>query len=526
MKLGPLSISRASQPQQKESTLTAPAIGANNYDIGTSGSGRTGLNIPLTSLSTWFKWGMLTPPLLQDPIYRPLTSFSQFIEPKYSFAQMLYAYENDAEIAFGLDWATAVTVGVGYHFTAGIQNTGIVDYITQFAENINLDEIALVAGREALGYGNSLWTYKEESLQEKSFDRIEPMPLTSLKRIWWNGPGINNTVGFYEFRGYTIVRMIPAELIHFRWRISNAQPFGLGLLAPIISKTQYTYTRNGQDETRQRMSLFDIKNSFMDTFHKIAKRYVPRNVYNAKAATPKQASDMQAKVDNLLDEQDMVMSGETNVFELGRNTRAIDLESFDKLAKNEIIKALATPVSKLYEDGSLTEASSNVAKETALMHFGAFQRLMSRDFMLQIFKPWYMANPYTDANGVAIPWKEAKLVLHWGMAEKPKMEAATFVDLLKARPSAFSDQEVRNYASQGGVELMPDTWTAEQLLPTDSHGTAIPSATNPNPAEPGASPFGNQLNQFQKKPQFPTHGPGTGNSQLNGQKRPLPKLNA
>lgn len=460
---------------------------AQSYEVATPIRGRKN-NVAIGAAINYFRFGMVAPPLAADPIYRPLNAYSSWIAPKHSFAQMQEVYENDAECSFGIDWLASVSVGMGHHFTAAEEYRNLVDYITEFAYEMNLDEMALNVGREVLAYGNSLWSYKEESITEKSFDIIEPLALTSLRRIWWDGPGPRSSVGYYEFRGQQTITMLPSEVLHFRWRTINSQPFGLGLLAPIVARPSYTFNRNGVDETRYRMSLYDIKNSVLDTAHKIMKRYVPRNVYNAVMAKGQQLSNMQAMLDELEDEQDVVLSGQNVITELGKGSRAVDLESFDKLYRNEMIKAVATPASKLYETGSLTEASSKVAKEVALMHMNGFQRQINRYLMMLVFRTWYMANPKHDANGVVVPWKEAKFELHWGQAEKPKMEPQFFVALVNSSPGSFSHEEIRKYASSGGVELIPDTWTKPQPMATP----------------PMQDPFGQQKQDpFGKKPTNP-----------------------
>lgn len=454
-----------------------------SYTVGNGGHRSRGISV--NALQQYFRTQTLesefslgTKRTVQDEMFRPLDASQVYSEPKISFASMIDAYENDPEIGFGIDFVTAISVGMGHHYSA--ESANLVDYVTDFAEDANLDEVAILAGRESLAYGNSIWTYKDISADQKTFETMQVLPLTSLRRLWWNGTDPGATVGYYEFKNGS--RMLPSELIHFRWRISNGYPFGLGLLAPIVSRVRYTYTRNGTDEQRIRMSLLDIKRSMQDSAHKIMKRYINRNVYNAKNASPAQVVSMQGQLDALEDEQDFVVDGELDIKELGTANRTIDLEGFERLYSNEIIKALGTPTSRLYERGSLTEASAKSAKEVALMNLAGFQRQMKRNFERLILKPWYLSNPKTDANGVVIPWKLAKIRLHWGMQEKPQMGVAELANLLAVSPpGTMSMEEIRNYLSEGGIKLNPATITDGTIQMKDKPFVPNPDNTNRAP---------------------------------------------
>jgi len=417
-------------------------------------------SLPIMSLARQFRANGVSEQVLVDPIFRPISSFSQFVAPNppNAFVLMKDAYENDPEVSFGIDFITAVSVGVGFHFSAAKDK--LVDHVNQFAQDSNLDDIVQTSGRETLAYGNSIWQYKDITTRNKGYDVLEQIPLTALKRIWWTGMADNATVGSYEFRGWKTQKLMPSEVIHFRWRISNASPIALGLLYPLVTRVSYRLNQNGIDSTRERMSIIEIKRSMQDMTHKFMRRYQPRNVYNLKNASPQQVTDAQSSLNILEDEQDFVMPGDAEIFELGSAAKAFNLDHFHALYANEIIKAIGTPTSRLYEKGALTEASADSAKDVALMNLVGFQRNHKRMIERMLIQPWYKANPLTDANGVFIPWEETKIELNWGIPEKPKMDAPAFTALLMAKPTAFSDEEVRKFASQAGIELDESTWKA------------------------------------------------------------------
>ncbi|GEM_PF-2196936 len=437
------------RPQQRETDYTA---GIQPH----AQAGKS--NMPLMSAARYFRYGTfpdLSVDDLPDPVYRPINKYAIWVAPEVSFADMLNAYTLDSEIKFGIDFVTSVAVGAGFHFAA--PSSRIVSYFEDFAEDINLDFIVQTAAYETLAYGNSVWRYGEYTDRANKFDQLVQMPLTALKRIWWNGWTQDSTIGFYEFRGYAVRRYLPSELIHFRYRIVNGSPYGLGLLAPLVQKVDYRLNWNGLDSTYTRMSLMDIKRSIEDTAHKIIKRYIPRNVYKTPSASPQQASALASSINQLLDEQDFVLpDGQADVLQLGNQTKAIDLEAFTSLYTNAVIKAIGTPVSRLFEKGALTEASAQSAKEAALMNLVGFQRIFRRQIERFILKSWYDQNPTTDANGVVIPWKLADLQLVWGQPEKMEIDGQGFARLVTAKPEAFSVRDIRKILAENGLPIDPE----------------------------------------------------------------------
>lgn len=405
-------------------------------------------SIPISTVQKYFQYGQA----LADPIFRPLTSYSPYVSPKVSFKKMISVYEDEPEIQFGLDFAVAVSVGAGFHFTA--KTDSLANYVEQFARDINLDYIATTAGRETLGYGNSLWRYVDLYNDPKSFDIIQQLPLSTLQKIWWSGQSINSQIHYYEFRGQTLEKLLPSEVIHFRYRPSNASPFGLGMIQPLVTQVQYTYNKNGTDETRERMSIIDIKRSIQDYLHKSLRRYQRRTVYGLKEATPQQANAAQSSLNNLDDEQDFVLAGDTNITEIGAMARAMDTESFEKIYSNEIIKALGTPTARLYEKGALTEASAETAKKVALMNLQGFQKQMKRMVERFIIMPWYRANPLKDVNGVVIPWSATNIELNWGLDEKPEMSTTDFASLVaQLSPTLKKEEMIYKFLSNAGVDV-------------------------------------------------------------------------
>lgn len=419
--------------------------------------------LPLSSARNFFKFGEIGD--IKDPIYRPLNSFSPFVAPEVDFKRQIDAVQDDPELLFGLDFITAVSVGGGYHFTA--KKDQAIDYIDQFAKDINLDYIAQTAGKEVLGFGNSLWQYLDIDGDPKYNEILKQLPLSSLKRIWWDGYGPHSQISYYEFRGFTLQRILPQELIHFRWRTFDALPFGFGTVTPLVKQVEYTYLKGNEEERRKRMSILDIKHSMQDFLHKSLRRHQRRVVYGLEEAQPGQAQDAQSSLDNLEDEQDFVMQGKTNITEIGATARAIDAESFEKLYSNEIIKSLGTPTSRLYEKGSLTEASANAAKDVALMNLNGFQRQMQRMIERLIIQPWYKANPLKDANGVIIPWETLGLELNWGLAEKPEMTSADFSSIVsQLSPSPKKEEMIYKFLNNAGVEV--NTEQEAEVEPTDA----------------------------------------------------------
>jgi hypothetical protein len=342
-------------------------------------------------------------------VERPLTDLSTYSQPKTSFSKLVEIYETVVDVSFGIDFLTEAIVGPGFYFSAANEN--LRDYLSDYGEEFKLDAFNTIVAHEKLAYGNSVF-------QKQGAD-LKWMPISSLKKIYWDG---NQPMG-YEFLGREYLTLPTSEIVHFTFRRSNASPFGLGLLHQLAVERDYSVTVDGDKKTRTLPSIVDIDAQALDDLRKILHRYIGRTIYKFPGASKANIDSNKATLKTLEPEEDFVVNqGEAQ--ELGTTARRYDVDAYMEVVGSLIIKGIQNPVGRLFATPGFTYASVDAILEAAERKIIMFQRDLKRDIENHILKDWYTLNPWINANGVPIPWREAHIRLNWGVPDLPEIDPA------------------------------------------------------------------------------------------------------
>jgi hypothetical protein len=376
--------------------------------------------------------------------------------PPYPFRSWIPMINTDTDILDSIGFLNDASVGQGYYVTAEDQR--IVDYITDFLEEIKADEIALNQGFENLAFGNSFWLEDPNSDSYYSWLQLGTIQYAFL----------GNTSNPVYYR--STYQEIPTQnLCHLTWRKSNASVFGYGLTYPLIIEQPYqTYNNDGTPQILVRPPITEMKKQIQHDALIRHHKTIGKTIYSVPDL------DNSDKLDDLADKLntpytgvDHVVNYEVTAQELGANRRIMDAD-VKTMIDEEYIKASGNPETKLITAQGYTEASALASIKAASIRLQAFERYMSKTWQEVFIKKWYEKNPLADANGVPMPWKYAKVKMPWGSETHGEVDFASFVSLVSAAQSSgyriLTEKEIRNNLRNFDFELDAD----EQLgdLPT------------------------------------------------------------
>ncbi|MCS4537579.1 MAG: hypothetical protein HYY67_01795 [Thaumarchaeota archaeon] len=355
---------------------------------------------------------------------KPLTDSAQWSSPKIPLSKMVEAYETVVSISFGIDFLTEAIVGPGFYVSASNEN--IKDYISSYVEEIRLDSFNAIVTQEKLAYGNSIFEKGD------GFD-LKWLPISTLRKIYWDA---NKEPRSYEFLGAAGYRQINAsDLIHFTFRRSNASPFGLGLIHQLLVERTYNVKENGELKTKKMPSIVDIDSQAIDDIRKILHRYLRRTIYNFPGASSDVINQNKSTLKVLNPEEDFVGTN-AQAQEIG-GQRSYDIDGYIDVVQSLIIQGIQNPVGRLFSTPGFTYASVDAILEAAERKIMMFQRDLKRDVENLLLRPWYSAHPWINANGVPVPWSEARVRVNWGIPEVPELDPMV---VLQAASTIISGQ--------------------------------------------------------------------------------------
>ena len=388
------------------------------------------------SVGDWRRWVNLDRLTTKSALRSP-TSADIFSTPEVSFSTQLYWVEHDADLRLGLGFLRDAVVGPGIYFTA--DDADVLKQVNHYSKSIELYQ-KLYHGivPETMNYGNSVWWKKTENLADLVW-----MPISDLKRIWWSVK--TGEADKYEFRGDMVANLEASEILHFAWGKTNSEPFGKGLITPLVSPRTYKVKVSGEWENREMPSIMDVKTQMLDETRKIMRRYIPRNLYTFPGATKSDIDSNKSTLKVLEPEEDFVVQNGT-VQELGRGGgRVTDIDTYHDVYGAEILKAMGTPVSRLFTEPGFTEASAKAALEAADLMYKAYQHLKADEVINVLIKPWYNAKSNMPL------WDDANIEMHFGLPDSPEIDSAFLINAATA--GLIRVDEFRRNIEKSGVEI-------------------------------------------------------------------------
>ena len=354
--------------------------------------------------------------------------------PPIKFKDCVEAYLKDPACKAFVDFLADQVVGAGFYVTVNDdyphaeEAKGVVD---EFCEGVNLDELLQIGVREVIAAGNSFW----EKIEPHQLEELRILPLTSIERIKRDQYG--HVRGYIQSAYYGGRTLSPERIIHFKWNPVNGEPFGTGVLRPLLE----AYRLN-DGETR--MGFLEMKARMEMMLPKIFEKYAgPDELWIFEGISDKQLEEYQRVL------RSRPREGARFVYNRPADIKTVQIDprtqfqAYLEHVLNQVYLSGETPLPKLFTTPGFTEASARAALELAERKVISLQRFIKRIVEREIFRPVVEQAGYDP--------KEASVRLNWGVPEKPEISV---VDLIKAcELDLISREEFRSMMKKMGWEL-------------------------------------------------------------------------
>lgn len=456
---------------------------------------RSSINtIDVNSMKMSFEEAIMSssPPGLSQPVWGPEIStvgrYSRegytsktFDRPLISFAEQALPLANDEDVTLAMNHLASQVTG-GEHYWKG-QNEQITQYIEDFSQAIDFDELDTIIVKELLWYGNSFWKPRQGVGAIRSKHDLMHIPISSAVRIWWDRQRIPYK---YEFRGAEYQGYHnPDEIIHLKWNPVNASAFGVGFGVAMTTPHTFTQITSNGAEPNQVPSLLDRKYSNQLTMHVTERRYTPRNVWIAPDADEEERATLTAKIQDLKLAEDVVAGSAVEVKELGSSQRAFNPTQFTDTVLGPIMKALNDFRGKQGTESSHQYANAKESNILDQIGLSSFPLAVTRMLIEQLFRPWYDMNPiYDQSYGggiVALPWDDCEYDLNFGRVQKKDIDLPDQIKLIELAINTGAVQdplEIRDLIEDAGLGLRKEY--GEQMQEQyDNQGVYPPDFQDP-----------------------------------------------
>jgi len=383
-------------------------------------------------MSRLFRW-------LQERISKPAGSLlpahvSYYGEqPAIGFDDYIEAYMKDPACKSFVDFLADQVAGMGFYTTANEayphaeEAKSLVD---AFCEHVNLDGLLQTGAREIIATGNSFW----EKIEPDRLEELRILPLTSINRVKRDVYG--NVRGYIQTAAYGGKTLPPERIIHFKCNSVNGEPFGTGVLRPLLEKMSL----NGE----LRMSFLEMKARIEQMLPEIFEKYAgPDELWIFEGISDDQLADYQRVL------KSKPKAGARFIYNKPADVKTVHIDprtqfqSYLEHILNQVYLGGQTPLPKLLTTPGFTEASARAAVEVAERKVLALQRFIKRIVEREIFTP-VIEQAGLDA-------MEARCRLNWGISEKPEVVVA---DLLRAAElGLIRVDEFRGIMKKMGWEL-------------------------------------------------------------------------
>lgn len=376
------------------------------------------------------------------------------------------AYIHDSDIFNAVNFISNAALSPGFYVTGNEEywNGKVVDLVEDFNRSIRwgnrrgekgLAELLRIVTKELLYGGNTFI----EMLTPNNLQMLNQVELSSIYKIYRNEAGDVNKI--QQQIGGRFNDLDPETIIHIPWLQIDREPFGRGLIQPLISPCT---DLKGQ----QIPPLYKIKASLQfDIWRMIHRKGVPRSIFSF----PEAGDELIQVYQEALKDPDVDVSFTTNAkvdvaVEQGGPAQGIAnlILFFDKRFQ----AGLQTPINNLLNSSGYTEASSRTAKELGGLIVKDLQMRLKQAIETELYDRIILQ--------AGLDPKKARIELHWGSKEEPEYTLTDLGNMFDRRLVTIS--EARKMLRKIGWELEDDT-ALSQAMPTatvaKSQQVAIPN---------------------------------------------------
>ena len=354
--------------------------------------------------------------------------------PAITFTDYIDSYLKDPACKAFVDFLADQVVGMGFYTIANEEYDqaeeakGAVD---DFCEQVNLDGLLHIGVREVIASGNSFW----EKVEPDRLEDLRILPLTSIERIKRDLHG--KVEGYVQKATYGGKTLPPERIIHFKWNPVNCEPFGTGVLRPLLEKMKLS-----SGETR--MSFLEMKARMEKILPEIFEKYAgPDELWIFKDISDDKLGEYQRLI------KSKPKAGARFVYNRQADVKTVQIDprtqfqSYLEHILNQICLGGETPLPKLFTTPGFTEASARAALELSQRKILALQRFIKRILEREIFAP--------VLEQAGLNPEKARCRLNWGQPHVPKFEIE---DMLRAfELGVISREEMRGMLQKVGWKL-------------------------------------------------------------------------
>lgn len=410
----------------------------------------------------WIVQRLHRPKIVQEnaiivPLYRVATGEYQ---PE-SVQSAIEAYLHDTDIFNAVNFISNAALSDGFYVTGDedYKNGKVVDLVEEFNNSIRwgnrrgekgLPELLRIVTKELLYGGNTFI----EMLTPDRLSMLNQVELSSIYKIYRNEAGDISKI--QQLIGGRLNDLDPGTIIHIPWLQIDREPFGRGLIQPLIAPRLDV-------KGKQIPPFFKIKASLeYDIWRMLHRRGVPRSIFSFPQAGDELIQNYSKELKDPDIDASFATNNEVNVAsEQGGPAQGVFnlVLWLDKRYQ----AGLQTPINNLLNSSGYTEASARVAEDLGALIIKDVQMRLKQAIETELYDRIVVQ--------AGFDLKLAKIVLHWGCKSDYEY---TLADLWQGFDrSLVSFEEARKIMRKIGWELEDDSLLVQRLQQKDAQTVAI-----------------------------------------------------
>ncbi len=355
------------------------------------------------------------------------------------------AYTHDPDIYNAVNFICNAALSQGYYVTGSedYKNGKALDLINEFNDTIRwgnrrsekrLAPWLRIITHELVYGGNSF----TEMLTPQKLEMLNQVQLSSIYKIYRSPQGDINRI--QQLIGGRLNDLDPETIIHIPWLQIDREPFGRGLIQPLIAPKLDV-------KGRQVPPFYKIKASLeYDLYRMVHRRGVPRSVFSF----PEAGDELIESYSKELQDPDVDASFATNTpvkIESEQGGPAQGVPNIIHWLSDRFHVGLQTPINALITASGFTEASARVAQELGELVVQDLQLRLKYAIEDELYDRILVQNGFDS--------KQARIEFHWGKETDYEYNLNDGLGLFDR--NAMSVQELRRMARKIGIELDDDS---------------------------------------------------------------------
>ncbi len=381
------------------------------------------------------------------------------------------AYTHDPDIYNAVNFICNSALSDGFYLTGNgdYKNGKALDLVNEFNNTIRwgnrrsekrLAPWLRIITHE-LVYGGNTFT---EMLTAQKLELLNQVQLSSIYKIYRSPQGDINRI--QQLIGGQLNDLDPDTIIHIPWLQIDREPFGRGLIQPLIAPRVDV-------KGRQIPPFYKVKASLeYDLYRMIHRRGVPRSVFSF----PEAGDELIKSYSRELQDPDVDASFATNTpvnIASEQGGPAQGIQNLVRWLSDRYHVGLQTPINALITASGFTEASARVAEELGQLVVQDLQMRLKYAIEDELYDRILMQGGFDPA--------QAKIEFHWGKQTDYEYNLNDGLGLFDR--NAMSVEELRRMARKIGIELDDDSKFLSELEKKRTATTAKSQQVVVSPAQ-------------------------------------------